>query len=1096
MPEFTSTLRQFAQDLKRNFHSHIPAQPEDQLKPGVQQVLRATARQVETRTEAHADLHARPDIGVALRGALSGFVELKAPGKGARPSRFTGADKKQWEKFKALPNLVYTDGNEWAIYRSGKPWPEDNPAIVRFSGDITTDGADAITETEAQSLHELLLVFCNWQPIVPANASELAKMLAPLCHLAREDVLLAVARPDSNLSQLFKEFRQYLFPDATPFKFADAYAQTLAYALLLARLNGQTRLTTETAARALDSGHGLLAQTLRILAQPEARREIEVAVDLLERVIAAVNPTQLTERGDPWLYFYEDFLAAYDPKLRKDQGVYYTPPPVINAQVRLAAELLETRFNKRRSYADEGVVFLDPAAGTAAYPVAAAQYALQQAADRFGPGIVPGAATQCALNIHAFENMVGPYAVAHLRLTQLITSHGGTPPPEGIHVYLTDTLESPNIEPAVLNIFARRLTDEHRRAQRVKKHTRVLVCMGNPPYDREQAEGGERPEYLRKGGWVRHGDPDPAHAGQRTRPILQDFIEPASEAGAGVHVKNLYNDYVYFWRWALWKLFENPEATGPGIITFITAASYLRGPGFVGMRRKMREAFDDLWIIDLEGDNLGARKTENVFNIQTPVAVAVGVRYAEPHPETPAHVRYARITGAREQKYANLSEIRSFADLRWQDCYDGWLEPLLPRGRGDYFSWPLLTDLFPWQENGVQFKRTWPIAETREVLLRRWSSLLAQPGPERGKWMRETDAIKASHQYASVLPPRQTLPAISTLPQDEPPLEPVRYAFRSLDRQWALPDARFCDRPRPAIWRAQGVRQIYLSSFLTEVLGPGPAAVCCSPVPDLHHFRGSFGGKHIIPLWRDAGATQPNLTPGFIEAIAPALGNITPEDFLAYCYTLLASPAYVETYSEELTVPGPRVPITKDRDLFGKAVRLGRKLLWLHTYGERFVPAGKPSGEVPQGRARCRKAVPDAPDRYPGEFSHFDTIELLRVGEGEFIAVSKAVWNFSVSGLQIVRSWLSYRMKDGAGRSSSPLDDIRPERWTAAMTQELLELLWVLEATVAMLPEMEQTLAAIISHPTFPAAELPQPTPASRRPPSEPSATEQQHLIP
>src|SRR5256885_718148 len=131
MPEFKSVLREFARDIERNFSSNIFAQPEDQLKPGVQRVLQAAARQIETRTEARADVEARPDIGVASNRLLCGFVELKAPGKGARPQRFTGADKKQWEKFKALPNLIYTDGNEWALYRNGKPWPEDRPAIVR-----------------------------------------------------------------------------------------------------------------------------------------------------------------------------------------------------------------------------------------------------------------------------------------------------------------------------------------------------------------------------------------------------------------------------------------------------------------------------------------------------------------------------------------------------------------------------------------------------------------------------------------------------------------------------------------------------------------------------------------------------------------------------------------------------------------------------------------------------------------------------------------------------------------------------------------------------------------------------------------------------
>ncbi|HYX42707.1 MAG TPA: N-6 DNA methylase, partial [Pyrinomonadaceae bacterium] len=411
-------------------------------------------------------------------------------------------------------------------------------------------------------------------------------------------------------------------------------------------------LSTETAARALDSGHGLLAQTLRVLTQPAAREEIKTAVDLLERVIAAVEPTQLHRRGDPWLYFYEDFLAAYDPELRRKRGVYYTPMQVIRAKVRLVAELLATRFDKPLSFADDNVVFLDPAAGTAAYPIAAIEHALVQVETTYGAGMVAARATECAQNVNAFELLVGPYAVAHLRLTQIIQDAGGTLPADGARVFLTDTLESPYADPPQPNLFARKLTEEHRRAQRVKRHARVLVCMGNPPYEREQRENEADEQHERKGSWVRHGDRDKAD----NRPILQDFIEPAAEVGAGVHVKNLYNDYVYFWRWALWKLFENPEASGPGIVAFITASSYLRGPGFVGMRQKMRECFDELWIIDLEGDNLGARKTENVFAIQTPVAIAIGVRYDAPRPDTPAVVRYSKITGTRDEKLARLDQ--------------------------------------------------------------------------------------------------------------------------------------------------------------------------------------------------------------------------------------------------------------------------------------------------------------------------------------------------------------------------------------------------------------------------------------------------------
>ena len=186
-------------------------------------------------------------------------------------------------------------------------------------------------------------------------------------------------------------------------------------------LAGEADLTADHAASRIDSGHGLLAATLRILTLQAARIENETPVSLLERVIGAVDPARLSRRGDPWLYFYEHFLAAYDPKLRKNYGVYYTPQQVIQCQLQLVAELLRDRFNKPLTFADEGVVFLDPGAGTAAYPLAAIESALRCVEERFGSGMIPAMATRCAQNMYGFEILVGPYAVAHLRLTKLFT---------------------------------------------------------------------------------------------------------------------------------------------------------------------------------------------------------------------------------------------------------------------------------------------------------------------------------------------------------------------------------------------------------------------------------------------------------------------------------------------------------------------------------------------------------------------------------------------------------------------------------------------------------------------------------------------------
>lgn len=1080
-PAFVEACASYSRALREIARSHIAAaQPEDQLKAPVQQLIRSVAARVETRTEVRVgELDARPDIGVAVQRLLCGYVELKAPGTGARTAAFRDRNKAQWERLRVLPNLLYTDGLEFALYRDGKPVG----GMVRLA-----DSLDAVGESpcEAQAaLHTLLLDFLIWQPIAPKSPRALATALAPLCRLLRDEVAVRLRDEHSNLALLSRNIRDALFADVEADQFADIYAQTLTYSLLLARLNGETALTTENAARDLESGHKLLASVLRHMTNPAARAEVEVPVSILERMIAAVDPAELHKNGrNPWLYFYEDFLTAYDRKLRGNRGVYYTPVEVIGAQVRLAAELLETRFGKPLAFADENVFLLDPAAGTSAYPLVAMEHALDKVEARFGKGAVPAKATQLARNVHAFELLVGPYAVGHLRISQMIRDAGGELPADGIHVYLTDTLESPHAEIPPQNLFSKPLTDEHKRAAAVKKRTPIMVCLGNPPYDRESYDPAEldaNPRLRRKGGWVRYGDADTE--GNATRPILRDFIEPAERAGAGKHLKNLYNDYVYFWRWALWKMFENQDARGPGIVTFITASSYLRGPGFVGMRRKMREAFDELWIIDLEGDQLGARKTENVFAIQTPVAIAIGARYTKDRAATPAKVRYTKIVGTQAEKLAALDKVKTLADLEWRDCFADWEKPLLPEGTGNFSDWSLLTNLLPWQHSGVQFKRTWPIGETAGLLTCRWSKLMASESEKRGEIMRETPSRLAKGHYGSFIDGGPLSP-IASLSQDATPLTPVRYAFRSLDRQWILPDARLCDRPRPDFWNTRSEKQVYLTSLLTGILGSGPAAVACAEVPDLHHFRGSFGGRDVIPLWRNAAGTEPNVTRGLVEAVGQALGaTVLPEDLFAYAYAILSAPDYVATFSEELTIPGPRVPVTKDKRLFAKGVKLGRRLIWLHTYGQRMVSAGEAVGQVPQGKARCIRGIPGTAEDYPEAFSCEDMPKLLRVGKGEFGPVSKDVWEFSVSGLAVVKSWLRYRMKAGAGRSSSPLDEVRPETWTAQMTQELLELLWVLEATVAMRTDINGLLAAVIAGPVFEATELPMPTDDEREPP-------------
>ena len=1064
------TLDLLAKSLVEDKSLRGNAQPEDQLKRPVCQIIETIMPQTVTHTEVRvAEVMGRPDIGVAVSGTLCGYVELKAPGMGAQTSKFRGRDKEQWERFKAIPNLLYTDGFEWVLYRSGE----------RCGNKVRLEIEKGhIDDKSASALYAILIDFMNWEPIVPQNSKALAKTLAPLCRLLREQVSDVLEDEDSAIRILCGTIREELFPDLTNERFADIYAQIITYALLLARLSGNNNLTAESAIATLNEGHSLLSTVLQHMAHREARSEVNEPVSILERVIGAVDPAGLGKRGDPWLYFYEDFLDAYDRKLRNNKGVYYTPVEVIRCQISLCARLLEERFQKNLAYADEDVVFLDPAAGTGAYPIAAIEYAIEKASREFGEGIAAAQANRCLQNINAFEILVGPYAVAHLRMTQMLKSYGATIPREGVHVYLTDTLDNPYADIPAPTIFGRNLTEEHRRASMVKRHSRVLVVMGNPPYDQERQDE-ESENKQRKGGWIRHGDSEAQEASIRNAP-LEDFLRDAREHGFGEHTKTLYNDYVYFWRWALWKMFDNPDSSGPGIVSFITSSKYLRGPGFVGMRKKIREAFDDFWIIDLEGDNIGARKTENIFAIQTPVAIAIGVRNNAAKPQRPANVHYTKIIGTASEKLEFLNQINIFTELHWQECSNDWFAPLLPRIDGNYSEWPEITSLFPWQTCGIQWGRTWCYSHDKSNLETRLKTLLSEQDQKIKKGLFDESANrKYDRKYNNLAP-------VASLCNAEFPFAPHLVAIRSFDRQWAIKDDRFLDRLKTSLWDTVFVKQIFLGTLLSEPLGLGPSMSVSAYVPDLNYFCGR--GGHIIPLYKDADGKEPNITSGLLEILSRELGiAVTAEDLAAYVYAIMSAPKYVETYSEELVIPSPRIPISKNPDMFSEAVTHGRHLICLHTFGERFLPQGARGGQLPQGAARCVKGkdIPNSEEEYPVDFRYDDNRQTLIVGSGEIAPVSREVYEFSISDFKVLQSWLSYRKKDGAGRQSSPLNDIRPAKWTMEMTTELLKLIWILEATVALQSELNALLHRITAQQCFKSNEFPTPTAKERKEPNK-----------
>lgn len=1050
-------LQQFADAIHGKFSVHVSGEPEDQLRAPFEHLLAAAGTVAGVAVVAVGETllvnhGGRPDFGVSVNKLLCGHVELKAPGKGADAATFTGHDKRQWERFRNLPNILYSDGREFALYRAGK-----QERALRLQGNPCTAGAAAVTAENAQAFNALIRDFLAWEPVVPKSAAQLAEYLAPLTRILRDDVRDALRAKAPGVEAAAADWRRYLFPGADDDRFADAYAQTVTFSLLLARSNGSDTLFLDDAIAQLTHANSLLSRALQVLTDPLVKEHLSTSLGLLQRVINAVPTGTMTGgRRDPWLHFYEDFLSEYDPKLRKDAGAYYTPVEVVQAQVRICDDLLRQRMKKPMGFATGGVNVLDPAVGTGTYLLGIVEHALARVADEEGAGAVPARADLLGGTLYGFEIMVGPYAVAALRLTRMLQERGGHVPGDGVQVMLTNTLESPHEKIPELPLLYQPIGLEHKRAKRVKDTVPILVCLGNPPYDRHAA--ATKDNLAMTGGWVRWGE-----SKNGSDAILNDFIEPVKAAGHGGDLKNLYNLYVYFWRWALWKTFEHDLANGPGIVSYISASSFIDGDAFLGMRRWMRRQCDEIFVIDLGGEGRGTRKDDNVFAIQTPVAITVAVRYGGPQPDVPAKSHYTRIEGSRAAKLARLEALHSLADFAWEDCPDDWDAPFRPAGKGAYFGLPLLTDVMPWQTSGAQIKRTWPLAPEREVLSARWRALL--DAPDRAAAFKETRDRKVDKPVAS-FDSSEALVAVADLPADAPTPSINAYGYRSFDRQFLLADNRLGDYMRPSLWSGHSTRQLYFASAFTQAISDGPALTVSAGVPDLHYFSGR-GAKDILPLWRDAAATQPNLHPDLLKLLAQTYGHaVAAEDVAAYLYAVLAQPAFTARFNAELATRELRVPITTDYALFRQAAALGRTLLWLHSYGERFAQNQPALAPV----AKCKKAVPAGV--LPEKFSYDAAKQTIDVGGGKFGPVPPEVWAYEVSGLKVVQSWLGYRMKNRKGRKSSPLDDITPKEWGGEYTSEFLHLLNLLIHTIALQPQQAALLDAILAGPLLPAAAL------------------------
>jgi len=494
---------------------------------------------------------------------------------------------------------------------------------------------------------------------------------------------------------------------------------------------------------------------------------------------------------------------------------------------------------------------------------------------------VPEAIDAAVKRLIAFEMQLGPFAVAQLRIYAELLHLVGKMPKTTPRMFVTDTLGNPYIEMEQLGSWYGTIAESRRQANKIKREEPITVVIGNPPY-KEKAKG--------RGGWIEAGDT----ARGKAAPLAAWL--PPRDWGVGAHAKHLRNLYVFFWRWATWKVFDHDPKFNTGVVCYITVAGFLKGDGFQKMRDYLRRTADAIWVIDCSPEGHQPEVNTRIFQaVQQPVCIVLVSRSPTCDANTPATVRYHSLPeGHRNEKFAALGQL-TLNGNNWVDCPTDWRAPFLPAATGAWATYPALEALFAYNGSGVMPGRTWIIAPDADSLLRRWQKLIkAKPEQKEALFvphLRNGDSgdKHTKKVVAKGLPGYEPRPkAIADDRGDCAP--PLRYGFRSFDRQWIIPDNRVINQPNPELWGAHSEKQLYLTAPSDQSPSCGPALSFSSLIPDLHHYNGR--GGRAIPLWRDRAASEPNLPPNLLEFLEKQYESpVSAADLMAYIAAVAAHPA-------------------------------------------------------------------------------------------------------------------------------------------------------------------------------------------------------------
>ncbi|GAA9425411.1 hypothetical protein TH0950_01170 [Helicobacter pylori] len=683
--------------------------------------------------EPKRDQGSQPDFRVSLQGLSIGYIENKRVGTDLRKIVESEKSDQILKYLELTPNLMLTDYlNFMWVGKDEKNAPLIKKEISVASLDELSKPLKPNPQTE-RNLIELFKSFFNHEAAPITNAKDFATHLsAPTKYL--KDALITYQK-DTQVSSIFKNFKEYLYEELSFEDFSDAFAQTLTYSLFLAKLNHPfEKINLDNVRSSIPKNFAVIREMADFLKKLDAIKEIQW---FLNEILSLINHVDmdsilkdLNDDKDPYLHFYETFLSAYDPKLREKKGVYYTPDSVVKFIINALDSLLKTHFKDaplglKSALDNENIKLLDFATGTGTFLLEAFRKALETRKTSDGGISTKEDKYQNLLKqFYGFEYLIAPYAIAHLNLSQAFKEEFKKPLKEddALKIILTNTLIQPS-EIAADRGLQPIFETELKSAQEIKKDENILIITGNPPYSGASSNEGlfeweVKATYGIEPKFQTIEIEKNVKLTDKIKTLLKN-LQKQKESGSQNALKELKNlhskyklqdeknpkwlldDYVKFMRFAQNKI----ESLGHGLFGFISNNAFLDNPTFRGLRRSLLECYDELYILNLHGNARKKEKTpqgakdENVFNIMQGVSINLFVKKAQ---ITKQKIHYYDVYGQRAEKYAFLAQN----DLNSIE----WLE-IAPRAPF-YSLLPLETPLSDEYEQGVSVQDMFQVGGT------------------------------------------------------------------------------------------------------------------------------------------------------------------------------------------------------------------------------------------------------------------------------------------------------------------------------------------------------------------------------------------------